>query len=57
MNTLAITSTIRGTSTERIYNELGLESLADRRWYRKMTLFNQIRGEELKESLTTFLQH
>ena len=55
--TLAIKSTIKGTSTECIYNELGLESLADRRWYRKMTLFNHIRGEELKESLTTFLQH
>ena len=31
---LAITGAIRGTSRERIYNELGLESLADRRWDR-----------------------
>ena len=30
----AITGAIRGTSRERIYNELGLESLADRRWDR-----------------------
>ena len=33
---LAITGAIRGTSQKRIYNELSLESLADRRWYRKM---------------------
>ena len=39
---LAITGAIRGTSRERIYNELGLESLADRRWYRKMTFFYKI---------------
>ena len=36
---LAITGAIRGTSQERIYNKLGLESLADRRWYRKITFF------------------
>ena len=28
---LAITGAIRGTSQERIFNEIGLESLADRR--------------------------
>ena len=32
---LAITGAIRGTSKERIYNELGLESLEKRRWYRQ----------------------
>ena len=37
--TLAITGAISGTSRQRIYNELGLELLADRRWYRKMTFF------------------
>ena len=40
--TLAITGAIRGTSRECIYNELGLEFLADRRWYRKMTFFYKI---------------
>ena len=30
---LAITGAIRGTSKERIYQELGLESLRDRRWF------------------------
>ena len=36
---LAITGAIRDTSRERIYNELGLEFLVDRRRYRKMTFF------------------
>ena len=31
---LAITEAIRGTSREKIYQELGLESLQLRRWYR-----------------------
>ena len=31
---LAITGAIRGTSREKIYQELGLESLQQRRWYR-----------------------
>ena len=39
---LAITGTMRGISPERIYNKLGLESLANRRWYRKMTFFYKI---------------
>ena len=33
---LAITDAIRGTSREKIYQELGLESLRKRRWYRKL---------------------
>ena len=36
---LAITGAIRGTSREKIYQELGLESLQLRRWYRKFCLF------------------
>ena len=36
---LAITGCIRGTSREKLYNELGLESLSDRRWYRKLIFF------------------
>ena len=31
---LAITGAIRGTSKEKLYQELGLESLKDRRWLR-----------------------
>ena len=36
---LAITGAIRGTSTEKIYQELGLESLKSRRWFRKFVIF------------------
>ena len=33
---LAITGAIRGMSTEKLYNEPGLETLEKRRWYRKL---------------------
>ena len=33
---LVITGAIRGTSRKKIYQELGLESLQQRRWYRKL---------------------
>ena len=36
---LAITGAIRGTSKENLYQELGLESLQLRRWYRKLGKF------------------
>ena len=36
---LAITGAIRGTSTEKLYQKLGLESLQFRRWYRKLGMF------------------
>jgi len=39
---IAIKGSIRGTSREKIYYELGLESLRDRRWYRKLTTFYKI---------------
>ena len=39
---LALTGAIRGTSKEKIYQELGLESLRYRRWYRKLCLFYKI---------------
>ena len=37
--TLEITGAIRGSSTEKISEELGVESLKSRRWYRKMSFF------------------
>ena len=37
-----ITGAIRGTSTEKIYQELGLESLNSRRWFRKLCHFYKI---------------
>ena len=33
---LVITGAIKGTSRDRLYQELGLESLADRRWSRRL---------------------
>ena len=36
---LAITGAIRGTSREKLYQELGLESPRKRRWYRKLCYF------------------
>ena len=39
---LAITGAIRGKSKEKLYQELGLESLQLRRWYRKLGMFYKI---------------
>ena len=39
---IAITGAIRGTSSEKLYQELGLESLRSRRWLRKLCLFYKI---------------
>ena len=38
----AITGAIRGTLKEKIYQELGLEFLASRRWFRKLCFFLKI---------------
>ena len=50
---LAITGAIKGTSKERIYRELGFESLADRRWFRSMFTFWKI----VKGISPTYLQN
>ena len=39
---LVITGAIKGTSRNRLYQELGLESLADRRWSRRLFFFHKI---------------
>ena len=36
---LTITGTIRGSSREKFYQELDLETLQQRRWYRKLCCF------------------
>ena len=36
--TLAITGAIRGTSKEKLYQELGFESMLSRRWFPKLSL-------------------
>ena len=44
--TLVITGAIRGSSTEKMYEELGLESLKLRRWYRKIRfLYNLLKSK------------
>ena len=44
---LAITGAIRGTSKEKLYQELGLESLKDRRWLRRMSYLYKIISTKL----------
>ena len=39
---LAIAGAIRGTSKEKLYQELGLKSLEKRRWYRKLCLTSNL---------------
>ena len=53
---LAITGEIRGTSTEKIYQELGLESLQSRhRWFRKLCHFHKIFNEKSPSYLFKFI--
>ena len=39
---LVITGAIKGTSRDRLYQEIGLETLADRRWSLKIFLFHKM---------------
>ena len=48
---LAITGAIRGTSSEKIYQKVGLESLQLRCWYRKLCLFYKVFKNEHPEYL------
>ena len=43
---IAITGAMRGTSSEKLFQELGLESLKSRRWLRKLCLFYKIFHEK-----------
>ena len=43
---LAITGAIRGTSREKLYEKLGLESLQLRRWFRKLSVFYKLFDSE-----------
>ena len=49
---LAITGAIQGSSKEKLYNELGLESLQSRRWMRKLCLFYKIFRNQTPTYLT-----
>ena len=48
---LAITGAIRRTSKEKLYHDLGLESLEKRRWYRKLCCFYKIFRNQSPEYL------
>ena len=52
---LAITGALRGTSREKLYQELGLESLRKRRWYRKLCYFFKIFKGRSPENLFRIL--
>ena len=49
---LSITGAIRGSSREKLYQELGFESLRDRRWYRKLCFYYKIRHNDCPLYLT-----
>ena len=48
---LAITGAIKGTSQQKIYSELGLESLHFRRWFRRLCDFYKIKITQLSSYL------
>ena len=41
---LAVMGAVRGTSREKLYQELGFESLQQRRWYRKICCLFKIKN-------------
>ena len=43
---LALAEVLRGSSTEKLYQELGLESLQLRRWYRKLRCLYKIYNKQ-----------
>ena len=52
---LAITGCFRGTSRDKLYPELGLESLADRRCYKKLIAFYKIVNKRAPQYLIDYL--
>ena len=52
---LAITVCFRGTSRDKLFSELGLESLADRRFYRRLIAFYRIANKRAPQYLTDYL--
>ena len=48
---LAVTSGIKGSSTKRLFEKLGLESLQNRRWFRKLSVFYKIVKEKSSKYL------
>ena len=53
----AITGAIRGTSSEKLFQELDLESLRSRRWLRKLCLFYKIYKNKSPSYLHNLIPH
>ena len=54
---LAITGTIKGTSRDHIFRELGLESFAERRWSLKIFFFHKIINGLLPVYLQSYISY
>ena len=52
---LAVSRAWHGTSTDKILKELGWETLAHRRWYKRLYQFYKILNNSCPEYLTTHL--
>ena len=52
---MEITGCFRGTSRDKLYSELCLESLADRRFYRKLIVFYKIVNKKAPQYLIDYL--
>ena len=52
---LAITGAIQGTSCDKIYQELGPESLKSRKWYKRLGLMFKIMKEEAPDYLINLI--
>ena len=52
---LALTGEVRATSREKLYQELGLESLQLRRWYKKLCCFYKIYNKQAPAYLTELI--
>ena len=53
--TLAITGAIQGTSCDKIYQELGLESLKSRRWYKCLVCIFKIMNKKAPDYLINLI--
>ena len=52
---MTIIGCFRGTSRDKLYSELGLESLADRRFYRRLIAFYKIVNKKAPQYLIDYL--
>ena len=52
---LAITACFRGMSRDKLYSELGLESLADRRFYTRLIAFYKVLNKKAPQYLINYL--